>query len=64
MAATLFSDGDWHEIVLNLVPASNYVPTAINQTGVQIIARGVAPATPSAPVPTTVFVDDVWLEAP
>jgi hypothetical protein len=57
-------DGDWHEIVLDLVPSTSYVPADIRQIGVQLIAKGVAGAGPSAPVPTTFYVDDIWLELP
>jgi hypothetical protein len=57
-------DGDWHEIVLDLVPSTNYLPADIRQIGVQLIAKGVAGVGPSAPVPTTFYVDDIWLELP
>lgn len=62
LSASLFADGDWHEIVRELIPGPNYVPAVVNQVGVQIVARSVAPAIPSAPLPTTLYIDDVWLE--
>jgi hypothetical protein len=62
LSAAVFADGDWHEIVRELVPGTLYVPNAVNQVGIQIIAKGVAPASPPAPVATTIYVDDLWLE--
>jgi hypothetical protein len=62
--ASGFADGNWHEIVLNLVPGSNYVPDIINQSGVQLIAKGAAPPSMAVPVPTAIFIDDIWLEGP
>jgi hypothetical protein len=62
LSASTFADGDWHEIVRELIPGTTYYPASVNQVGVQISARGVAPASPSAPVPTTIYIDDLWLE--
>ena len=62
MPASAFVDGEWHEIVRELIPGPNYVPAVINQVGVQIVARSVPPASPSAPLPTTLYIDDLWLE--
>jgi len=64
LPASNFSDGEWHEIVRELVPGSSYFPAMVNQVGVQVIAKGVPPAGSSAPVPTTLFIDDIWLELP
>ena len=44
LAGRTFSDGEWHEIVRELVPGSSYFPAMINQVGVQVIAKGVPPA--------------------
>jgi len=62
VAASTFADGEWHEIVRDLVPGPTYVPASINQVGVQVIGKGVPPVSSSAPVATTVYVDDLWLE--
>ena len=62
VSASLFADGDWHEVVRDLVPGATYVPGVINQAGVQIIAKGAPPAGSTAPVPTTIYIDDLWVE--
>lgn len=61
VSASSFADGNWHEIVLELMPPS-YVATDIRQVGVQLIAKPTASASTPAPFPTTMYVDDIWLE--
>lgn len=66
-----FVDGDWHELLVTLEPTppppvlGAYVPESVRQIGVQAVAALVAPGGgPQAPLPTTLFVDDIWLERP
>jgi hypothetical protein len=66
-----FVDGDWHELLVTLEPTAPppvvgaYVPESVRQIGVQAVAALVAPGGgPVAPLPTTFFLDDVWLERP
>src|SRR5207302_1651688 len=52
----------WRPVDLALTPAANYMPGDVDQIGVQLIAKSSAPAGSAAPVPTSIFVDDIWLE--
>lgn len=69
LASPSFADGGWHELVVTLEPVmpppqlGSYVPESVRQIGVQVVAALAAPASgPPAPVSTTIFVDDIWLE--
>jgi len=63
LAAVVFSDGFWHEVVLNLA-TSSAAPTLnnINSIGVAILAAGAAPPGVGTPGSVTFLVDDVWAE--
>jgi hypothetical protein len=66
-----FSDGDWHELSVTLEPldpppsVGAYIPDSVRQIGAQVItALAAPPGGPPAPLTTTLFVDDIWLERP
>ncbi|MBV9948402.1 MAG: hypothetical protein JOZ69_16240 [Myxococcales bacterium] len=66
-AATL-ADRLWHETTVDLTPppaggGSALDPSVINGLGAQIVNQSAATAGgPAAPSPTTLLVDDIWLE--
>jgi hypothetical protein len=66
VSESTLADGNWHEMVFDLVPnldagSSSYDPTAVNQVGIQANASG--SAYDGGPLPLVkVFVDDIWLE--
>jgi hypothetical protein len=58
------STGSWYEFVVPLNGlAGDYAPTAVNQIEIQLLTDGVNPdGGAGAPSPTTLLVDDIWLE--
>jgi hypothetical protein len=64
--ASTFMDGNWHEIVFDMLnPGFGTVTfNAINRIGIQVVVQGArADGGPPAPTEVTLVVDDVWLEA-
>lgn len=62
-ATSTLADREWHQLVLNLTPSVNYVPTAVVNVALQLVLRGdTPPAGPATPPLTVVLIDDIWLE--
>jgi hypothetical protein len=64
VSASTFADFAWHDVALDL-SAGDPPPTlpSIIQIQVQLQAAGEAPSGgPSAPISTTLLVDDIWIE--
>ena len=65
VGGSTFSDGNWHEIVLDMLqPGYGTVTTNIvNRLGIQVVLfHAMADGGPAAPTEVTMLVDDVWLE--
>jgi hypothetical protein len=65
-SASTFMDFGWHDIELDLTLGAAAPPPQLDsiiQVQVQLQTPMMAPAMgPAAPVPTTILVDDVWIE--
>jgi hypothetical protein len=64
MPGTTFTNGGWHEMVLQLTPgATTYVPAAVNDLQFELQTQGTAvDGGPAGPPQATMIVDSIWLE--
>ncbi|MGC4089096.1 MAG: hypothetical protein QM756_14675 [Polyangiaceae bacterium] len=67
--AALFTDRAWHDVSIPLnakdptTGDNAYVPGQVRQIGMQVASAAAKPSgAPDAPLPTTVLIDDIWIE--
>ena len=64
-AGSMFADFDWHALELDLTVGGGDPPPTLDamiQVQVQIQVLPMEPDAGGAPVPTTILVDDIWIE--